>query len=443
MPSTSTKQHSTASPTPTSGLFVPDPNSKNSAKTTTIIVAVLATVSAIVLVIFLVRSFRHWMQKRAVVVPLPPIQPIAHHREHQLAQFEERKFAPPSPSSRPGSWAMQQLSAQDRIGGSGSMSDASLIPSEQHHRTQSNNNTINSSTPSPNISLLNQPALGLGDENPLPHPAPAFHGTGNPRDSNSSFGSIPERSSNTPSPLPFPDTPPPSSQSHTSTHPLISSNSTSSRQMRPRPTSMISNTSRASRKSQAGTAATAIRGAPHGPHSSVQIVLPTPLAPALSPYGRGGDGEWFYGEGMGRDAREGSVRSDSRLSIADKWAGMPIGRSERDERGRNDFGRIYGNADPRDSISTARTFSTISSTHAPSPSQTFFRSLPPSSFRDHSLTPPPQSQTPPVPRIPSAYNTNPNQLDEARGRPTSLSIDQTRPYSRSDSNSISLPRTRN
>jgi hypothetical protein len=31
--------------------------------------------------------------------------------------------------------------------------------------------------------------------------------------------------------------------------------------------------------------------------------------------------------------------------MADKWAGVPIGRSERDERerGRNDFGRIYGN----------------------------------------------------------------------------------------------------
>jgi hypothetical protein len=178
-------------------------------------------VGAIVLVIFMVRSIRHWMQKRAIVVPLPPVQPIAHHREHQLAQFEERKYmssTPPSPSSRPGSWAMQQLSAPDRVG-SGSMSDASLIPSE-HHRTQSNNNTINSGTPSPNISLLNQPALG--NEMPLPHPAPAFHGTGNPRDSNSSFGSIPERSSGTPSPLPFPDTPPPSSQSHTSTHPLIS-----------------------------------------------------------------------------------------------------------------------------------------------------------------------------------------------------------------------------
>ena len=48
---------------------------------------------------------------------------------------------------------------------------------------------------------------------------------------------------------------------------------------------------------------------------------------------------------MGRDIREGSGRSDSRLSMADKWAGVPIGRSERDERerGRNDFGRIYGN----------------------------------------------------------------------------------------------------
>jgi len=437
--STSAEHHSTATPSPTSGLFISDTNSKSSTKTTTIIVAVLAAVAAFVLIFFVVRSIRHWMQKRATVVPLPPVQPIAHHREHQLAQFAERKFmsstSSSSPSSRPGSWAMQQFSnAPDRVG-SGSMSDTSLIPSE-HRRTQSNHNTTNSDTPSPNISQ--------GDEkDPLPHPSPAFHGTGNPRDSSSSFGSIPERSSGTPSPLPFPDTPPPSSQSHSSTHPLIPSNSTSSAPIRPlrqRPTSVISNTSR---RSQAGTAATTIRGAPHGPHSNVQIILPTPLAPGLSPYGRGEDGEWLH-EGVGKDVREGVVRSDSRLSIADKWAGVPIGRSERDERerGRNDFARNY--ADPRDSIGTARTFSTISSTHAPSPPQTFVRSLPPSSFQDHSLTPPPQTS-----RIPSAHNTNLNPLDEAigkkkeRGRPTSLLIGQSRSYSRSDSNSMSLPRTRN
>ena len=63
-----------------------------------------------------------------------------------------------------------------------------------------------------------------------------------------------------------------------------------------------------------------------------------PLAPALSPYGRE-DGEWLFGDA----GREGSVRSDSRLSMADKWAGVPVGRSER-ERARSSFSGVVAAA---------------------------------------------------------------------------------------------------
>lgn len=458
MPSTKSKHHSstshstpTATPQPSTGT-----TSAGLGKSTIIIIAVLASVGGIVFILVVYRYVRRRLIRRGSV-PLPPVQPIAHHREQQLAQFEDRRFLSSSPantpsplgngSSRNSSWAQQQQQylmapANQAPIASGSTSDASLIQNKELE-----NINTRSASPSPNLSLLNQKDMmaALDNEKPLPHPTPAFHGTGSLRDNSSSIGSMAELASS--SSMPFPETPS-SFSAYTPTQ-----------FMRPRPLSMTSTASRTSRKSTAGT----IRGAPHGPHSNVQIVLPAPLAPQLSPYGhvaRGGDGGWLLGDGV-------RTRADSRLSVVDKWAGVPVGRSEREER--ESFAGLVAaaHADGRDSMSTSRTsssshYSPFPSTSQPkSKSQSPLRSLPhhspsssprnsryglnppqpPSSFRDHSLTPPPQA--PPVPRIPSVYNQFPGAVNldddppgaeamaavgdgdagERVGRPASLSLE--------------------
>lgn len=73
----------------------------------------------------------------------------------------------------------------------------------------------------------------------------------------------------------------------------------------PRPLSMISTSSRHS-----------IRGAPHSPHSNVQIVLPTPLAPSF--YGGTASDSPLLQRTLARNSTC-SVRDNWRRSLADSW----------------------------------------------------------------------------------------------------------------------------
>jgi hypothetical protein len=326
---------------------------------TTVVIAVLASVCGIVLIFVIFRCARRRINRDGA--PLPPVQPIAHHRERNLAQHEERKFnnnsssvndstpgdSPGGPNSgmgigivRNSLWAQQQQHGRHLmtpgVDQKGSSSDSSPNPSTDNI----NNVGAVRESPSPNQSLINHNMDNDG-EKPLPQPMPAFHqygaSGGSPR---SSIGSIAERShasSPSLSPYSFPESPSPTPGYSRSLS--RSSTSNARHQMRSvRPLSVIS-ISPSYAGSVRSSNTTTIRGAPHGPHSNVQIVLPMPLAPQLSPYNRGGGEDGLFGDGGGGGwVGSGSerVRPDSRLSVVDKWAAVPLGGGREKGKGRRD-----------------------------------------------------------------------------------------------------------
>lgn len=313
----STTKHKSSSTASSTAVVAAATSSKGLGTTTTVIIAVVATVVGIVVLFLLYRFVSHRRNRRSAN-PLPPVQPIAHHREQHLYQFEESKYnsfsGNPSDSNR-GSWyGGQHLAAPSPLP-SRSTSNASLVNKEVDP-------FLSSAPPSPGLSpgfpRASDQSLGsrarVSFEDSLPHPAPAFHG-----------GSAPSSRSSTPvsgTPSGHPDSA--GTYFTPSQHLLAESNSARSSQrrprdptqagypIRPRPTSMVSTASRASRTPSA------VRGAPHGPHSHVQIILPAPLAAELSPYGRDASGE--------RGSQISS--SDSRKSVVDQWAGVARQREE-------------------------------------------------------------------------------------------------------------------
>ncbi|KLO13950.1 hypothetical protein SCHPADRAFT_939945 [Schizopora paradoxa] len=76
-----------------------------------------------------------------------------------------------------------------------------------------------------------------------------------------------------------------------------------------------------------------IRGAPHRPHSRVEIILPAPLAPSLNPYYSAGDDRdsLFTREGMGSPVDGYGLgmgsRRQSMISISDPWMREPSSSS--------------------------------------------------------------------------------------------------------------------
>lgn len=229
-----------------------------------------------------------------------------------LAEFEESKLNPPAILDRRQSWrasGQTYLMAPpfpDNGTSSGTSSDLSLAQKFDAY------NGYDSSTPQrvDSDASLHQRALGLEA------PVPAFHGNGHsPVGSDSEHGSGSSSPMHLAFPTPIsPDTPISASSNNSQTHLY------STARHRNRPSSVASNYSRTSRKSSASK----IQGAPHGPHSSVNIVLPTPLAPTLSPYGHVTD------DGARWDTHTSRSRASSRVSVVDQWAGVPINRSERD-----------------------------------------------------------------------------------------------------------------
>lgn len=123
-----------------------------------------------------------------------------------------------------------------------------------------------------------------------------------------------------------------------------------------------------------------VQGAPHGPHSQIQVVMPSPLSMTLSPYsGNGG----------------GSVRNSlvyersNRFSLVDAWAPMPV-RSTSSERRSCSFDRERRRSS--------------SSLNSGQDHGRRYPSIPPSPQPYRSSPSTPAGQPPPVPRIPSIYN---------------------------------------
>ncbi|KAF8973782.1 hypothetical protein BDZ97DRAFT_1912243 [Flammula alnicola] len=241
---------------------------------TIIIVAIASAFGALVLVVSL---FRFIHQRSAKSNPLPPVQPLAHHREHQLAKLEN------STLPRSQTWYDQNhLSAPQPFGSiSPRGSRASLLPKN--------------TSPTESESAASSPGL----DQSLPIPTHSFN-TARPNSSSSLGSSDPGHSPQVifGDPLTLPR--------------VRSVSSSPSPARRSRPLSTSSSHSTLYSKTSRNT----LRGTPHSPHSQILIVLPAPLSQELSSSASGD---------QRRLSRIDSVPyDDHRTSVVDRWVSGTI-----------------------------------------------------------------------------------------------------------------------
>ncbi|ESK98410.1 hypothetical protein Moror_160 [Moniliophthora roreri MCA 2997] len=187
---------------------------------TAIIIAVCASVGFVIVLISLRLLYRRLV--RAKPAPLPPIQPLAHHRETHVSRL-------------------------------------SLSPYK--------------ATAASHVSLVSKDRLTPTADNSLPLPIPSFH----THDSSLSLTSSDEPSS--------PETPPPPTLSSFSTQSHASIATTTYHESRHSPNRPRSRPdSYTSMASTTRTSHSIRRGLPHDPQNQLQIVLPAPLASSFSPY---------------------------------------------------------------------------------------------------------------------------------------------------------------
>jgi len=307
-----------------------------SSRTTFIIIVASASAGGVLLALALFRIFWRCCRRRhSRVVPLPPVQPLAHVREQRLTQFIERSDS-------------ELLSAPTMFrSGSRNGSKVSLLQTEPS----------NSSIPSSHTSF------GLNDSTQTDFPRYRLSF----QDGNSPPGS--ETGTSTP-----PETPQSSSLSHNRSVSSTARRNTRSH-MGPRPVSM------ASFNSSTGTSRSGrVRGMPHGPHSNVKIILPTPLASVLHP---------CMDETL-------SERPD--LSILDKWTPGAVESSGSLKRPSRSLSLERPSFSSPSSRSSRRTLTRKTRSVSSGPSL----SARPSTDTPSSRSRP--AHAPPVPRIPSLYN---------------------------------------
>jgi hypothetical protein len=241
---------------------------------TSIVVIVVASVVGLIVLVAVFGLI--WSRRRRKSAPLPPIQPLAHQRERKISQFHERQASLAGSISRPGTWyrPTPPFAHQSRTGtgSEDTLSEALLRPGST---LSGPSETQFSSAENMELKAPLMTAL----EMPRPHSTGEIATLPGSLFSPSS-SSLPSGSNST---------------SPARTPPASRSQSKSRSRSRKRPASMVSSTSSS-------------RMLPHGPHSSVQIVMPAPLA--LYP-------EQAIGE-------RGRYISPSRVSLADPWASVTV-----------------------------------------------------------------------------------------------------------------------
>jgi len=245
---------------------------------TIIIIAVCASIGGIILCCLLFRTLRMCLRPSGTV-PLPPIQPLAHQRERQLAKLEDDNV-------RAQSWYdNSSLAAPNAMGlVSPNGSKLSLLGKESLGSSPSRHTSFTPTTD-------NLPPWELDSSKP---PSPSFH-------------TLHHESSMT------------SSDTYTSSSPPMSPQIPVVRQQdadisallpvplsqRPRPLSVSSTHSTVKSRVSRGT----IRGVPHGRHNQVQIVLPAPLA---------------LMDSLLQSHESRAASNPDRHSVVDRW--VPVGR---------------------------------------------------------------------------------------------------------------------
>jgi hypothetical protein len=253
---------------------------------TTTIIIVCAVVGGVLFVLLLWRITAS-RASRSRSAPLPPPQPLAHHREHQLSQFVEHKHAQDEQHFRMGTWLTSNSSMT---------SAASLLPTDP------------SSSASHEASSLAQRSTPFSNE-PLQAPQPSY------------FNSHPRAASDSPSagthssdPSPY-SSPAPSPRSSSMRH--ISPTTPSSSHHSP---SRVSSSNSHTRRSPSRPRSSRFSGSPHHPNNNVQIMLPAPLAPQLYQHTVGAEDSWS------RPILVAERQQNARMS--DIWTGFTVGVSE-------------------------------------------------------------------------------------------------------------------
>ncbi|KAI0082218.1 hypothetical protein K474DRAFT_845848 [Panus rudis PR-1116 ss-1] len=280
------------------------------------------SVGLLILTLFLWRLISR-LCRRERPAPLPPVQALAHHREAHVAAFAERN------TSRPTTWldnASYGSRSKVRLHAAATASDVSLIPGTSERKASI---YTDEATTAESALTLSSPLSSNDLSLPPPHPhfLAGQLSTPSPHTSLTSMSSSIASEEISPSSM-FPSTSLPTSEtastashfvprsnSHhplqsTSRSPLPHSTSRSVSRQRSRPTSMVSMAGTTYSARTAG--GSVIRGAPHGPYSNVQIVLPAPLDPKaysqMDPLHEGNISTFAL-----TDA------SVSRMSVADPW----------------------------------------------------------------------------------------------------------------------------
>jgi len=238
-------------------------------KDTIVIVSVAAVVLVAVIVIVSVRLVK---KVAATSNPLPPVQPLAHHREQHLAKFDNTL-------ARSQTWYNSQTHLVAPGSVSARASRASLL--------SKNSPTV--SSPADTESAISCSPLNY--DHTLPIPSPPFHPTRVASSSSLGLSENPTPSSSSSQPQSTADNAPntPFPRSLSSPRPLSVSSSHST---------LYSKTSRHT-----------LRGTPHGPHSQIQIVLPTPLGGDIS---RSASGDLRRASRLDGEAYD-------RTSVVDRW----------------------------------------------------------------------------------------------------------------------------
>ncbi|EPQ60913.1 hypothetical protein GLOTRDRAFT_113417 [Gloeophyllum trabeum ATCC 11539] len=264
-----------------------------SGSNTTIIIAVVCGVVGGIIFAFVLWQFV-WKLCRPKRAPLPPVQPLVHHRQVHAASFANRD------SSRPATW-FEPTHLSVRHGSFPSGSDVSLIPSSpgkspsrqgSFHTEETTHTRRLSEDASTHISAPTIEDLSLTP------PMPPFS-----RDSSVNMGLNASTSSldsyGTPSPPTFSSSPQSSASAISDQDDIHSQTS----QRRPRVPSGRSRSRPASMASTVSTTFTVrsrstVRGAPHSRHNNVQIVLPAPLAPSVYPEETASEVNVFMGDSL-------------------------------------------------------------------------------------------------------------------------------------------------
>jgi hypothetical protein len=364
------------------------PTRKGLDHTTIVVLVVAASVGSLLVIILCWRIFSR-LSSRSRSAPLPPRQPLVHHREHQLAAFSEYKNVPDIPI---------------HCG-----SNVSLVP---------HTDEFPADIPNPASLSTHEMDGGINDNplssdgTPLSPPTPSFFTPHLPP----SASSTSLLSSNDHSQ---------SSLSSRATSPNPSSRRPNANR-EPRPYSVVSDGT--SHTGMTARSRSSARCAPHAPHSNVQIVLPAPLAPDL------------YSRCASEDLRrqrsvvgDNTYRDSWRDSMADKWISvgqhaMPASKSIQ-RRSRHDSMEVPKRL-MRRMYAAALIASILNLVFIGDPS---LRSLPqrrsssnppsPSRLRQSSGPSPndlPSDSRPPLPHIPSEFETPPKRGGRMPSVPTSM-----------------------